>query len=347
MQDVVLPTGITRLPSNLGESKHGKLKGAQWHSLYSYVIPLIVLEIFVVDVDDIEVASNRGRILYNIADLVQCTNIVSAKWVTEKDADMFSFFYGQYHKNWKHIFGELKLKPNHHYALHIPDQMRRWGPLTEMDRTMLRRFCQLQRLLGNHGIDDYVSLEDEYPRKSKRIRNRIELQDYEYEALLCHLRKTMPDIRDYRHLPHPAKSKVLHADAVPKPFLKVSQYVSISVLKPNNCVKYEMAGKACYGMVRQIYQLTDPVGCLRTEVWINPIENLFPKDLASSSKNFRYLLHLMKCVLGRIEDRCMFLSPDRVVAVAAYRLLPNDTFSIDEGGIILLPFDHKSQNYDM
>ncbi|EGF97794.1 uncharacterized protein MELLADRAFT_114077 [Melampsora larici-populina 98AG31] len=75
MQDIVLPTGITRLPPNLGESKHGKLKAAQWHSLFAYVIPLIVLELFVLDVNKIVEDSNQGQILLNIADL--CTGLTS------------------------------------------------------------------------------------------------------------------------------------------------------------------------------------------------------------------------------------------------------------------------------
>ncbi|EGG09079.1 uncharacterized protein MELLADRAFT_104354 [Melampsora larici-populina 98AG31] len=236
----------------------------------------------------------------------------------------------------------MTIRPNHHYALHIPDQMRRWGPLSqvaefaaEMDRTMLRRFCQLQRLLGDHAIDDH------------REKNRIQLRDEQYEALLVHVRKTIPDTRDHRHIPHPAKSKVLHTDAVPKPSYKVSKFISVSVLKPNNCIKYKEAGKSRYAMVRQIYQFTDPVGSVRTELWVNPIENLFSKDLDSPSKNFRYLLHLMKCVLGKVEDHCIFVSPAKVVAVAAYRLLPDNTLSVAEGGIMLLPYDYKSQNEDM
>ncbi|KAG0139317.1 hypothetical protein CROQUDRAFT_33722, partial [Cronartium quercuum f. sp. fusiforme G11] len=47
LQDVVLPTGMTWLPSNLGESNHGTLKASQWHSLFACIIPLIILELYV------------------------------------------------------------------------------------------------------------------------------------------------------------------------------------------------------------------------------------------------------------------------------------------------------------
>ncbi|KAG0139791.1 hypothetical protein CROQUDRAFT_54218 [Cronartium quercuum f. sp. fusiforme G11] len=58
LRDVVLPTGITRLPSNLGELNHGTLKASQWHSLFAYIIPLIVLELYVSNVDQLQRESN-------------------------------------------------------------------------------------------------------------------------------------------------------------------------------------------------------------------------------------------------------------------------------------------------
>jgi hypothetical protein len=132
LKDVVLPTGITRLPKVLGEAKHGTLKAAQWHSLFSYVIPLIIIEMYVLDVDSLDKESNRGRILLNIAALCQCTNIVCAKEVSEYEADIFEKFYKRYHETSKQVFTNISLVPNHHYALHIPDQIRTWGPLNQV-----------------------------------------------------------------------------------------------------------------------------------------------------------------------------------------------------------------------
>lgn len=129
---MVLPAGITRLPQNLGESKHGSLKASQWYSLFAFVIPLVILELYVDDVGKLEPESNRGRILKNIGSLVQCTNFVFSRRVSEFEAKYFEHFYKEYHKTSLQIFGDVKVKPNHHYALHIPDQLRRWGPLGQV-----------------------------------------------------------------------------------------------------------------------------------------------------------------------------------------------------------------------
>ncbi|KAG0140877.1 hypothetical protein CROQUDRAFT_99490 [Cronartium quercuum f. sp. fusiforme G11] len=132
LRDVVLPTSISRLPFNLGDSNHGTLKAAQWHSLFAYIILLIILKLYISNVDQLQRDSNRGQILLNIGCLCQCTNIVCAKKAGEYEAHQFENFYGRYHETSKRIFQKPTIKPNHHYALHIPNQIRFWGPLNSV-----------------------------------------------------------------------------------------------------------------------------------------------------------------------------------------------------------------------
>lgn len=114
MRDLVLPNGISRLPLNLGESNAGSLKAAQWHSLFAYVIPLIIPELYVTDVEQLKKNSNRLKILLNIGALCQCTNILCAKKVSEFKANHFKYYYKKYSKSSREIFSTLSIKPNHH-----------------------------------------------------------------------------------------------------------------------------------------------------------------------------------------------------------------------------------------
>ena len=43
--NTVIPTWIDRLPSNLGEKSHGKLKADQWLTLFTIFLPLILPEL--------------------------------------------------------------------------------------------------------------------------------------------------------------------------------------------------------------------------------------------------------------------------------------------------------------
>lgn len=129
LHNVVLPKYVTKLPTNLGESSAGSLKAAQWHSLFAYAIPLIIPECYVGKPDHLKKESTNGQILSNIGCLCRCTNIVSAKKVSEYEAKQFEISYRNYTESSKSIFKDLSIKPNHHYALHIPTQLRLWGPL--------------------------------------------------------------------------------------------------------------------------------------------------------------------------------------------------------------------------
>lgn len=141
------------------------------------------------------------------------------------------------------IFQNVTIRPNHHYALHIPNQIRQWGPLhavaefagekligvlqkiqrntrlgkcffvsppagqglillciVQMDGTMMPRFSQWQRLLGDHPIiEDIVN-----PVTAKKnmdphqSRMRIKLEDGDYEALLTNIQNGKENVRDYR-----------------------------------------------------------------------------------------------------------------------------------------------------
>lgn len=182
----------------------------------------------------------------------------------------------------------------------------------EMDQTIMHRFCQLQRLMGNHLIVEEATCKDtSNTNKCKLTRGKqkkIELEEWEYDCLLFHVQDSIPDAQDYWRLPHPENAKILHAYVTPASVLKVSEFFSVSVLKPNNCVKFKKDGKVKYGFIRQIYEFFNPENMHETVLIVNPINTVFPKDMYCSSKDFRFILHLLKCVVGRVEDECVFFT---------------------------------------
>ncbi|KAI7964338.1 hypothetical protein MJO29_004765 [Puccinia striiformis f. sp. tritici] len=203
--DVVLPSTIDSLPVNLGEAKAGKLKASQWYTLFAYVVPLVILDIFLDKINNIDKDSNRFKTVLNSGLLVQCTHLVSASSFKSHHTTRFGINYQKYCSTSAEIFPGLKILPNHHYALHIPQQMMRWGPLIgisefsgerlvgylqkintnnnilEMHGTMMKRGCQMQRLIMKEEVDELVTVV-EVP--SKRNPRRINLENSIYDKLL-------------------------------------------------------------------------------------------------------------------------------------------------------------------
>ncbi|MBW0467884.1 hypothetical protein O181_007599, partial [Austropuccinia psidii MF-1] len=127
---VLVPSGLTRVPKGLGGARNGKLKASKWHSLFSIHLPLTFVDSIVkIETFDEDLIQHEC-LLNNFSSLVQCTNIISSKRVNEEYCQIFEEEYRNYTETSRRIFSNIKILPNHHYALHIPEQMRWWGPLS-------------------------------------------------------------------------------------------------------------------------------------------------------------------------------------------------------------------------
>ncbi|MBW0575990.1 hypothetical protein O181_115705, partial [Austropuccinia psidii MF-1] len=125
--EVIVPKGVTRIPPLVGKSQIGKLKASEWNCLFSVYLPMVFTEVLW----GIAVNDQTGKsfdLLLNFGSLVQCTNIVGAKVVENNYPQRFSESYSTYQHTSSKIFPKCRNVPNHHYAMHIPEQLKNWGP---------------------------------------------------------------------------------------------------------------------------------------------------------------------------------------------------------------------------
>ncbi|POV96316.1 hypothetical protein PSHT_15207 [Puccinia striiformis] len=337
--DVVLPSTIDSLPVNLGEAKAGKLKASQWYTLFAYVVPLVILDIFLDKINNIDKDSNRFKTVLNSGLLVQCTHLVSASSFKSHHTTRFGINYQKYCSTSAEIFPGLKILPNHHYALHIPQQMMRWGPLIGISEFSGERLVgYLQKINTNNNIQEVDELVTVVEVPSKRNPRRINLENSIYDKLLELFQSEDSTIRHYLNLPHPLQAKILHLDAIPLVTWECSDDIRISVKPPNNCVVAKVDGKSHYGFVKEIYSVNDPRGGSKVVVLLNKITNLFPKRLGLRTSNFRHLLYLHKAIVGNIDIKEQkIVQSNTIDSLAAYRKLAPYTFGIKSDGIILTP----------
>ncbi|MBW0570077.1 hypothetical protein O181_109792 [Austropuccinia psidii MF-1] len=64
----------------------------------------------------------------NTFHLISAINIATSWTVSTDDADAFSENWNQFRLSNKHLFPKQKIKPNHHFADHIPELFQHWGP---------------------------------------------------------------------------------------------------------------------------------------------------------------------------------------------------------------------------
>ncbi|MBW0582545.1 hypothetical protein O181_122260 [Austropuccinia psidii MF-1] len=221
---VIVPKGATRIPPLVFKSQIGKLKQSEWNPLFSIYLPMVFLEVmWGIAINNY--TPNLFDMLLNFGALVQCTNIVGAKAVKQEYSTRFSENYNTYQKTSLKLFPKCQHVPNHHYAMHIPDQLKFWGPPMgilqfsgepligelqnlkckflpgAMDATFMLKFCQRQRL--------EVLKKDKDDPKGTPLHKKVEFNDDTYYALLEYLQQSHPNLRDHRMVPHPSSSLVL------------------------------------------------------------------------------------------------------------------------------------------
>ncbi|KAF9012297.1 hypothetical protein BDZ89DRAFT_1094884 [Hymenopellis radicata] len=154
---------VSRLPKNLGEMKHGKLKAHKYLMLFTVFLPLVMPELWC-NGEDFEKA-----LLDSYTHLIAATNIIAAYTTSNIAADTFTDRFVHYRKSIRILFPYVSSKPNHHYAMHNGPLLKIWGPLTllsefpgermngifqkvktsyredDMDLTMFRKICQQGR----------------------------------------------------------------------------------------------------------------------------------------------------------------------------------------------------------
>ncbi|KAJ7050075.1 hypothetical protein C8F01DRAFT_1264340 [Mycena amicta] len=178
IRDVKLPTHTDRPPINLGEAQHGKLKAPTVLVLFSVIFPLIIPVLWWGK------GELQERLLWNLHDLVACTNILASYQTTSQEADRFRIHYIRYRKTLALLFPFFSNIPNHHYAMHYPELLKFWGPMSvlseflgermngilgkvktnrrlyDMPLTMLKFICRWGRLRAflseNHGANTFI-----------------------------------------------------------------------------------------------------------------------------------------------------------------------------------------------
>ncbi|KNZ52801.1 hypothetical protein VP01_3443g2 [Puccinia sorghi] len=123
---VVVPTGVTHIPKGLGTSKNGELKASEWHALFAIYLPFATMCVFIESAAINKCLAKNEDTIENFTAVVCCTNILSSDKVHDKEIGNFTVEYSKYNATAANIFSNIKILPNHHYAPHIPDQMRQW-----------------------------------------------------------------------------------------------------------------------------------------------------------------------------------------------------------------------------
>ncbi|CAG8667897.1 10619_t:CDS:2, partial [Acaulospora colombiana] len=119
------PPDCTDLPPHkIGLPSTGKLKAAQWPNVCIGLIPSLTKEW-----TRYPEGSDQQKWLQNFYHLIGLTRLLYLHSVTEDDIRNFKRHSVEYVKGYHELFPSHRMKPNHHYLLHLGDMMHSFGPM--------------------------------------------------------------------------------------------------------------------------------------------------------------------------------------------------------------------------
>ncbi|MBW0463811.1 hypothetical protein O181_003526 [Austropuccinia psidii MF-1] len=330
IHDVVVPKGVTRMPLALGGSQSGKLKASEWNALFNVYILLSDLDVFWSSQNEIDY--NFDTFMINLCALVQCTKIVSSKILKKEDSVQFSTTYETYQRSSFEPFENIKINPNHHYAMHIPDNIDWWGPpmgvlefAGTMEETSVKKCRQLQKL--------EVKPSEQRKENKAASKRTFELKNEIYESLFIHLKSTKPQLRDYRDLPHPQNALVLQNFTRQLKSVSWKLGLKISTSCPNNVISFRNENATYFGEVIHIIDLAND------QLHKGPllvVKLLTKPELRES--DFEPIEELLQRLdISQVVSNGLFsfISMEKICGLAAYRCLPAWTLGIQKPTLLV------------
>jgi hypothetical protein len=120
-------------PSNLGCPGHGKLKADQWKTCIEFDIPVSVAQLWSRDTcppgQDPKVTERRDKLFQSIMHLAIAVRWGTSYRTSKHHSQMFQDHMKAYLQSLLDLYPDIKLRPNHHAALHIGDLLTRLGPV--------------------------------------------------------------------------------------------------------------------------------------------------------------------------------------------------------------------------
>ncbi|KAG0139851.1 hypothetical protein CROQUDRAFT_54136, partial [Cronartium quercuum f. sp. fusiforme G11] len=156
LHDIKTPQGMTRCPKGLGMMVNGKLKASEWHALFATHLPLAAIDVFIGNYDSFingDAKPYLTKILLNFCALVECTHIIASRQIKPGYPEKYKQAYYEYMVTSNQLEPGCKIKPNHHYAIHVALQMEWWGPLLGVAEFLGERLCGFLQKINTNGKD--------------------------------------------------------------------------------------------------------------------------------------------------------------------------------------------------
>ncbi|KAF9040619.1 hypothetical protein BJ165DRAFT_1350659 [Panaeolus papilionaceus] len=128
IQEMITPSWLTSVPTNLGSTAHGKLKADQWQVLGTTYLPISLIQLWGKEDASTPTDLQRRKMLLMTVDLLSAVVIASSRKTSETNTHHYTHLMQKYLVGVQDIFSTYKFCPNHHMAMHLQQFFIDFGP---------------------------------------------------------------------------------------------------------------------------------------------------------------------------------------------------------------------------
>ncbi|KNZ50353.1 hypothetical protein VP01_4471g1, partial [Puccinia sorghi] len=198
-----------------------------------------------------------------------------------------------------------------------------------MGVTIMNKFCQLQRLMAQGGLDCAKETNDKITRGME-----FDMDETVYEDILKICQRLLPDLRSHCDVPHPKNAKVLFKHAKSVLSAICGGGMRISREPPNNMIEYVSDGQTCFGKVCEIVELKGGVNSV--------VMKVLPAKEVWRSDGLDGIFHKMNVLHVQLQGHA-YVNQSDVVLPVAYCPLPAWTFGILHPSYLIRPLTGLSE----
>lgn len=124
MERIQLPSWVPPGPPHPGETKWGKLHADQWRTFCTVHLPVTLARLW----GDRPLKSREYKMLQNFLHLVTAVKLGTTRTTSRRRAKEYEYHMKKYLESLLILFPGIEMTPYQHMALHVGEQLHRFGP---------------------------------------------------------------------------------------------------------------------------------------------------------------------------------------------------------------------------
>ncbi|KAJ3836789.1 hypothetical protein F5878DRAFT_662668 [Lentinula raphanica] len=168
MKITILPSWIDSPPENWGTKATGKLSADEWKVVCSVSLVITLIRLWGYKYEK-QPQARQFQMLQNFLDMVHAIRLLNLRETSPDSREEYLSMILKYLRGVLVLFPDVTLKPNHHYAVHILEDLKLMGPVQARNTPIFERTNHILQEVNsnNHSGEVEATMQNDFGRQGR------------------------------------------------------------------------------------------------------------------------------------------------------------------------------------